>query len=353
MDDYGYEQFMNEYPLFPPPDNEDNSPATIDPAMLQIPVSDFNYHFEQQQEPVWDDQSWLVQLFGNDLGPSAQRRETQPVATSEGQPSSTPAHFCPFPACGHAFYSQGALHDHTSSSHVAQHRVVSLKSPFMCHCGQHFTRLGSLERHVQNNTKQLDSDLYPCAGCTAYQGKNGFKRQDHLVQHLRVFHKWDDDQLATLFLPRQTHKFKVPVCHFPECDYYRGPDFKDMGIREQEKNRPFDKQSHYTEHMKLEHDWSPYPCKVTGCKKVNGTGFFSTTTLEKHYKDKHPGSAIPATKVQGRITETIRCKFTTMYYETAKGKSYVAFAMDAWSPVIYGSIEDGLVAREEDSASDV
>ncbi|KAI8950262.1 hypothetical protein F4801DRAFT_353262 [Xylaria longipes] len=194
---------------------------------------------------------------------------------------------------------------HREQSHARQHLIVS-KSPFLCHCGQNFTRLCSLERHVQNNTGQLQPE-YPCPECPAYQGKNGFKRKDHLVQHLRVLHNWDNNQLATLFPPRQTRKFNIPVCHFPECDYYRDPSFKDMGIREQEENRPFDKQSHYTDHMKREHDWSPYPCKVSGCSKVNGTGFFSTTTLEKHYKKKHPGSAIPAPKVQDPTTQTVRC----------------------------------------------
>ncbi|KAI1741809.1 hypothetical protein F4680DRAFT_415172 [Xylaria scruposa] len=209
---------------------------------------------------------------------------------------------------GHAFDSRGALHDHASSSRAGQHFIVS-KSPFMCHCGQHFTRLGSLERHVRNKTKQLDRDLHPCTECTAHRGKNGFKRKDHLIQHLRVFHKWDDDQLATLSPAGQNFRLKISVCHFPECDYYRGPDFKDMGIREQAMNRPFDKQSHYTDHMKREHDWSPYPCKFAGCSKVNGTGFFSTTTLERHYREKHPGRAIPVPNIQGCITKTVRCDY--------------------------------------------
>ncbi|KAI0183184.1 hypothetical protein EV127DRAFT_321280, partial [Xylaria flabelliformis] len=143
---------------------------------------------------------------------------------------------------------------------------------------------------------QVQLDLYPCAECTTYQGRNGFKRKDHLVQHLRVFHRWDDDQLATLTSAGQNSRLTIPICHFPECDYYRDPGFKDMGIREQAKNRPFDKQSHYTDHMKREHDWSPYPCKVAGCNKVNGAGFFSITAFERHSKGKHPGSAIPAPK---------------------------------------------------------
>ncbi|KAH8157697.1 hypothetical protein CIB48_g10544 [Xylaria polymorpha] len=246
MDNYGYEQFASEYPLFPPLDNEDNSlsiidPPTIDPALLQISVSNVDSAFGQQQEPAWDDQNWPTEPSGSNLGLDLRR----------------PAH---------------------------------------------------LERHVRHHAGKLDlAALHPCTECPAYQGKNGFKRPDHLKQHLRVFHKWDNDQLATLFPPRKTRILKIPVCHFPECDYYRGPGFEDMGVREREENRPFDTQSHYTDHMKREHDWSPYPCKVTGCNKVNGSGFFSATTLERHYKEKHAGCAMPTPKAQDRITGTIRC----------------------------------------------
>ncbi|TRX94379.1 hypothetical protein FHL15_004846 [Xylaria flabelliformis] len=294
MDDYEYDRLMNGYPPFPPPNNEDNSPATIDPAMLQTSVHDFEYRFEQQQE------------------------------VQSGASSSRGSH-----------NSQGPLHEHAGSSHAVQHLIVS-KSPFVCHCGQNFTRLSSLERHIQNNTKQLQLDLHPCAECTTYQGRNGFKRKDHLVQHLRVFHKWDDDQIATLFPTERNSILKIPICHFPECDYYRDPGFRDMGIREQAKNRPFDKQSHYTDHMKREHDWSPYPCKVTGCNKVSGAGFFNITALEKHYKGKHPGSAIPAPKVDDQATETVKCDYcginregiTATICKTAKGKLHVNIAMN-------------------------
>ncbi|KAI0426281.1 hypothetical protein F5Y09DRAFT_70026 [Xylaria sp. FL1042] len=190
---------------------------------------------------------------------------------------------------------------------MGQHFIIS-KSPFKCHCEQEFTKLSSLERHVQVSDKRLVPE-YPCHECTTYQGKNGFKRKDHLVQHLKVFHKYDNDQLAKLFRPRQAHMYNVPVCHFESCEYYRDPKFKAMGIGRQEKNRPFDKQSDYTLHMKREHDWSPYPCKVLGCNKLNGKGFFSTAALEKHCKAKHPGSTIPVQKPQNGVAQTVRCDY--------------------------------------------
>ncbi|KAI0479963.1 hypothetical protein F4859DRAFT_477902 [Xylaria cf. heliscus] len=203
--------------------------------------------------------------------------------------------------------SSGNCENRRSPSDTSQHFIVST-SPPVCHCGTNFTRLSSLERHVQSNTGQL-SPNYPCPECSTYQGKNGFVRKDHLKQHLRGVHQWDAGQLAILFPHSQSCMNEYPVCHFQECDYYRDPSFKNLGVHEQHANRPFDTQSQYTNHMKREHDWSPYPCKVTGCNKFKGAGFFSTTAFEKHYKEKHPGSAIPALKVQDRTTEAVECAY--------------------------------------------
>ncbi|KAI3317818.1 hypothetical protein HD806DRAFT_526788 [Xylariaceae sp. AK1471] len=225
-------------------------------------------------------------------------------------PASTPpnAVHCPFPTCGYVFHSGDELHKHTSSSHAGQHLIVS-EAPFKCHCGQEFAKLYTLERHIRGAEKHLVPE-YPCHECTAYQAKNGFKRKDHLVQHLRVFHKYDDSRLATLFQPRQARRFNIPACHIENCEYYRSPEFKDLPIGQQNNNRPFDKQSDYTSHMKQEHDWSPHPCNVQSCSKVGGKGFFSATALEKHGKEKHPGNTIPVKKKsQPRIAKRVKCDY--------------------------------------------
>ncbi|KAI0798381.1 hypothetical protein GGR55DRAFT_684691 [Xylaria sp. FL0064] len=290
--------------MFPAPNEENNYLATIDPVLLQIgPTSDS--HFEQQGQPEWDEQNWSQQS-GSEPEPPTQCAQGPMIGPTVSAPSTFTVS-CPFSACEIEFGSEDALREHTSSSHVGQHFIVS-KSPFKCHCGQEFTKLSSLERHVRGSDKRLVSK-HPCHECTTYQGKDGFMRKDHLLQHLRVFHKYDNDQLATLFRPRQARMYNIPVCHFESCEYYRGPEFKDTGIRQQENNRPFDKQSDYTMHMKREHDWSPYPCKVSGCNKLDGKGFFSITALEKHCKEKHPGCTISVQKPQNGVVKTVRCDY--------------------------------------------
>ncbi|RWA10910.1 hypothetical protein EKO27_g4186 [Xylaria grammica] len=159
----------------------ENTPATIDPELLQTsaPSSAFDLHIEQEEQPAWEGQGWPAQPFGSDPEPLAQ--------------------------------------------------------------------------HIKGTNKDLVPQ-YPCSECPAYQGKNGFKRKDNLKQHLMYFHNYDDDKLATLLPSRRTRRFTILVCHYENCEYYRGPDFKGMGIQAQEKNRPFHKQSDYTRHMKDEHD---------------------------------------------------------------------------------------------------
>ncbi|KAI0535381.1 hypothetical protein GGR58DRAFT_479319 [Xylaria digitata] len=186
-----------------------------------------------------------------------------------------------------------------------QHFFAS-ESPLLCHCGKEFARLYTLRRHIQNSQKN-DLPEYPCPECTRHQGKNGFKRKDHLRQHLKHGHNYDDDRLVALFPSREARRFEIPVCHNKNCEYYRGPEFKELGIGEQEKNRPFEKQSDYTQHMKNEHDWSPHPCTVPGCSKVNGKGFFSPTAFEKHCKEKHPGVIAVVQKPHDRVAEKVRC----------------------------------------------
>ncbi|GAW18417.1 hypothetical protein ANO14919_078920 [Xylariales sp. No.14919] len=55
-------------------DYYNNSPATIDPALLQpsAPSSAFDFHIEQEQQPFWEGQGWPAQPFGSDPEPSAQ-----------------------------------------------------------------------------------------------------------------------------------------------------------------------------------------------------------------------------------------------------------------------------------------
>ena len=213
---------------------------------------------------------------------------------------------CHFRGCTFTCSSKDALHEHAALFHTGQHFIVSRSRPCKCSCGQEFTKFYSLERHVRVCGGEKHPEFgHPCPKCPTYQGKNAFIRKDHLLQHYKYFHKYTDDQLIDLFIPRiQKHAYRFvspAICHFETCEYYRGPEFTELDYIQQEENRPFNKQSEYTMHMRQEHNWSPYPCQVGGCDKLDAKGYFSISALEKHYKEKHPGKQYSYTEYsQGR-----------------------------------------------------
>ncbi|KAI1173448.1 hypothetical protein F4777DRAFT_580919 [Nemania sp. FL0916] len=150
-----------------------------------------------------------------------------------------------------------------------------------------------IKRHIRN-TLRIDKKLvplHPCTECAVRSGSNGFSRLDNLKQHLRSMHGFRDEDLAARFPTRQTPKLTIAVCHVVGCEYSRVPEFVEWSIDVQHDNRPFAKQADYTKHMKLAHDYSPYPCTTTGCDKVGRNGYFSITALEKHRQDKHSENA--------------------------------------------------------------
>lgn len=160
-----------------------------------------------------------------------------------------------------------------------------------------FAKLDTLLRHI-GRFQDLPPG-YHCEDC-----KKGFKRKDHLVQHLRHFHRLQDAQIATQFPTREAFKNVIPVCHF-RCDYSRGDSFTAQPLEFQAKHAPFAKKSDYTEHMRKVHGWSPYSCKVPLCDKVDKNGYFNEKALQKHMQEKHP-DAEPHV-IQPREVKKIAC----------------------------------------------
>ncbi|KAI0418446.1 hypothetical protein F5X98DRAFT_373920 [Xylaria grammica] len=288
-----------------------NAPETIDPALLQTsaPSSASDVHIEQEQQPLWEGQGWPAQPFGSDPEPSTHFPKMRSTA-AVGSPT-----------------AEGPLHEHP----------VASKSPFKCHCGKTFKSLFTLKRHIKGSNKDLIPQ-YPCSECPAYQGKNGFKRKDNLKQHLMFFHKYDDDKLATLLPSRQTRRSAILVCHYENCEYYRGPDFKGMSIRAQDKNRPFHRQSDYTRHMKDEHDWSPYP----SLRRLRSIVRRNTQDLRQQWNSLN----VAPKKRSGVITVKNRSSLASLRHtnETAaEGKLHAAIATNSWNLENCGFINGSIV----------
>ncbi|KAI1484863.1 hypothetical protein F5X96DRAFT_675204 [Biscogniauxia mediterranea] len=204
--------------------------------------------------------------------------------------------------CGLEFDSPLDHFLHKITPHAEGHCIADRRL-FKCNCGQKFARLFTLERHIVSFHDSMPE--YHCDECNNPDEEKSFSRKDHLVQHLRVYHKYEPAQLEARFPPRKSRVLAVSVCHIKSCEYYRDDGFQDVSWQEKERTRPFAKQSDYTAHMKKEHDWSPYPCDFPGCKKVDGKGFFSLTALSKHRDEQHPGMA--PLELAPRIVRKVKC----------------------------------------------
>lgn len=251
----------------------------------------------RQSTPFIDTLSPLEEceeLLANKFHDEADVHATQIDGIHSARTRSTFA--CGVLGCSMTFDEEPERNRHQGFPHTGRHSVVS-ESPPICKCDQQFAKLDTLFRHIRRF-----QDLPPgfhCEDC-----KKGFKRKDHLVQHLRHFHRLQDAQIATQFPTPKTFKNTIPVCHF-RCDYSRGDRFTAQPLELQAKNAPFAKKSDYTEHMRKVHKWSPYPCTIPLCNKVDKNGYFNEKALQKHTLEKHPDEE--PLVIQPREVEKIPC----------------------------------------------
>ncbi|KAK1728165.1 uncharacterized protein BDZ83DRAFT_152344 [Colletotrichum acutatum] len=184
-----------------------------------------------------------------------------------------------------------------SMAKLQEHGYDAQHSPFACSCGRNFARLDVLNRHLDS----LGTDLpkFPCQFCKNHRGKNGFRRRDHLLQHVRGYHKFEAEEKIDGIMPNHRGKYQTPpVCHFVDCLHHRDDIFETLSREEQNRSKPFESQSEYTKHMKNAHDFTQYPCTVRGCSKTGAKGYAREKDLIKHRKKDHPeaGTYVPASR---------------------------------------------------------
>ena len=168
--------------------------------------------------------------------------------------------------CQEVFMSAGYLELHTiDSGHTA----------FLCKqedCEKGFTRLDTYSRHQISHQK--DAKRFPCKYCKKYRGKNGFKRKDHLTQHVRNYHHIGEDSTSSSFWGFWCSKSDCTKSRPAEVARFSG-------------GGPFPSSKEWINHMRTEHDESEFSCPQPGCDRVNGKGYFRSADLRSHLRRVH------------------------------------------------------------------
>jgi hypothetical protein len=184
-------------------------------------------------------------------------------------------------ACKTAFQSKADLLRHGKE---LQHQ------PYACECGAVFSRIDVLNRHLESFG--TDDPKYPCKYCKRHRGAEGFRRLDHLNQHIRNYHHHEIDDEPTEEKARSSRlKYYFPICPHLGCPQYRDGSFKELPHRIQAQQKPFESQSAYTKHMREVHNECTFPCDVPGCDRVGRRGYFREKDLLKHRRDQHPDAS--------------------------------------------------------------
>ncbi|THV52261.1 hypothetical protein BGAL_0084g00210 [Botrytis galanthina] len=197
---------------------------------------------------------------------------------------------CPIPGCFVALSDSSKGKDHLKTSHGA--------TELACHqCGSVFQNTERLDRHAYSSghfayvcrypdcesTAGRFSDLirhqachkedvprHPCPHCSTYRGNNGFKRKDHLRQHIRNYHKIESNYIGPIY----SSPFR---CKHGNCWGF--------GTMYRQDLRSLDD---LTQHMLVEHNSSAFICDEASCDRVGLNGFDTKKLFQDHIKKEHP-----------------------------------------------------------------
>ncbi|KAI1076533.1 hypothetical protein F5B20DRAFT_555465 [Whalleya microplaca] len=221
-------------------------------------------------------------------------------------------YICGQPGCDCAFTTSKSCTTHESHTHTADHcqiqgllcaecntqfmsqteflthvKTEKHHTPFTCRCGTKFDRTDALYRHLDKFSKSKIS--WGCSFCKRHRGKRSFHRRDHLVQHLRGYHKFEPEEIDKIS-PKywQLRQNQILVCPHAGCEFHRDEAFKSLSWTEQNAQKPFTKQSDYSKHMKDVHKETPFPCHMAECDRVGAKGYMREKDLMKHLAGKHP-----------------------------------------------------------------
>ncbi|KAI1456467.1 hypothetical protein F4805DRAFT_475801 [Annulohypoxylon moriforme] len=141
--------------------------------------------------------------------------------------------------------------------HVKDTSYQSLK----CTCGIEFSRSDALNRHIKS--KSNDVPKHPCKNCNRRQGMNGFRRRDHLAQHMKSCRGRN--------VGNNPHNHEAEP--FPAAAM-SGPLTRTREDSLSQVQNP---------------EMAPFPCLSLGCDRVGPNGYLRSQDLIEHWGWAHPG----------------------------------------------------------------
>lgn len=154
---------------------------------------------------------------------------------------------------------------------LGRHASETGHASFFCQeegCEKAYSRFDVFQRH--QDTHRTNVHRFPCQHCRRHRGASGFKRWDHLTQHLRNYHHIGVDDVFG----------NSRSCPHENCPEWRPEDT--WGDR-----HAFQKSSDYIAHMRKVHKESEFPCTEPGCNRTGPKGYFRMRDLRKHKLKEH------------------------------------------------------------------
>lgn len=194
--------------------------------------------------------------------------------------------------CSEMFETHEELNRHCQSS---QHAGYVCRFDF---CGAEAMRLADLNRHQLIHRTSIPR--HPCPHCREYRGKNGFKRKDHLTQHIRNYHRIHVERAFRCPLDCFSHWQKCATLelltkHAQSAHQSLPFVCKEMGCDRVGMNG-FENDQLLKVHVKENH-LPPYQCWFPGCDRVGEKGWKRARDMVKHMEKKHGQSAVGDTTV--------------------------------------------------------
>ncbi|KAI0884887.1 uncharacterized protein GGS22DRAFT_189100 [Annulohypoxylon maeteangense] len=231
-------------------------------------------------------------LFQRDNQAAALDTDIQTTSENQQHSPDTADHqqiqgYTPF-SCNECLASFRNTYQFQLHAKLSRHKTVA------CSCGKSFSRLDTLVRHQRSFRE--DIRLYPCPTCKHLQGKHGFRRRDHLIQHLTGYHKFNFSKIEKI-APTKRQGYGGPYhCLFTSCEFHRGEGFTRLSWDEKYNQAPFPRQSEYIKHMREVHELTPFPCLETECKRTGANGYLLWNGFKNHMVREHKITPEPVEK---------------------------------------------------------